>query len=530
MLKDVSPWHVLWMSVVVSELFTFLCSTTLSLLLWGRVSGEVLIVGFVDALLVDVFIVTVIIILISHISALKQELKSQHEAEKNLRILAHYDSLTNLPNRAYFRTLLRRALSYAERYKVSMAVMFIDLDHFKRINDTLGHVAGDQLLKEVTDRLLKTVRSFDYIARVDENEVSDVVSRLGGDEFILLLHNISHEQDAGKVAVRILNEISAPFKIGSEEIFISASIGIALYPSDGTDCDELIKNADIAMYHAKAAMKNNYQYYSSSMNARALESLTLESMMHKALERQEFLLHYQPKKSIAEEKVIGLEALVRWKLEDIGMIPPSQFIPIAEENGLICKIGEWVLRTACFQNKAWQEEGCEPVVMSVNLSCRQFDQKNLVEMVTKALNDAGLDPQYLELEITESALMKNPEESIGILRELKELGIKVSIDDFGTGYSSLNYLSRLPLDSLKIDRSFVMNLETNPDDAVIVDAIISLGHNLKLNVVAEGVETKEQLAYLREHGCNDIQGYLVSKPLQAAEIPGVLTRKSCGSI
>jgi diguanylate cyclase (GGDEF)-like protein len=309
-LKDISPWHVLWISVVLSELFTFLSSTIVSHFLWGHVSREVLIVGFADALVVDIVIVSIVLIFISHISTLKQALKAQHETEKDLRILAHYDSLTNLPNRTFFRTLLKRALVYAERYKFSMAVMFIDLDHFKRINDTLGHVAGDQLLREVTDRLLKTIRSFDYIARLDENQVSDVVSRLGGDEFILLLHNLSHEQDAGKVALRILKDISTPFTIDGEEIFISASIGIALYPSDGMDGEELIKNADIAMYHAKSAMKNNYQFYSSSMNSRAHESLTLENMLHKALERNEFLLYYQPKKSIAEGKINGLEALL----------------------------------------------------------------------------------------------------------------------------------------------------------------------------------------------------------------------------
>jgi diguanylate cyclase (GGDEF)-like protein len=524
-LKDISPWHVLWISIVLSEFFTFFFSTILSHLLWGYVPREVLIVGLGDALLVDIFIVTIILLFMSHISTLKQELKGRHETEKHLRILAHYDSLTNLPNRTFFRTLLKKALSYAERYKISMAVMFIDLDHFKRINDTLGHVAGDQLLREVTDRLLKTIRSFDYVTRLDENQVSDVVSRLGGDEFILLLHNISHEQDAAKVAQRILKDISVPFKISDAELFITASIGIALYPSDGTDGEELIKNADIAMYHAKAAMKNNYQYYSNSMNARALESLTLENMLHKALERHEFLLYYQPKKSMSEDKINGMEALLRWRCADTDMISPSQFIPLAEENGLIFPIGEWALRTACLQNKAWQEAGYDPVVMSVNLSCRQFDQKNLVELVTSALNDAGLDPQYLELEITESALMKNPEEAISTLRELKKLGIKISIDDFGTGYSSLNYLSRIPLDSLKIDRSFVMNLETSNHNATIVEAIISMGHKLKLKVIAEGVETEQQMTYLREHGCDDIQGFLLSKPLPVDEISRLLTRK-----
>ncbi len=525
-LKDVSPWHLLWISAVLSEFFTFVISTVQSRLLWGRVSKEVLIVGFSDALFVDVIIVAVIIIFVSHITSLKQELKSRREMEKHFRILAHYDSLTNLPNRALFRTLLKAALRYAERYGASMAVMFIDLDHFKRINDTLGHVAGDQLLQEVTDRLLKTVRNFDYIARSDENEVTDVVSRLGGDEFILLLHNLAHVQDAGKVALRILKDISAPFNMGGHEIFITASVGIALYPSDGVDGDELIKNADIAMYHAKAAGKNHYQYYSSSMNAKALEYLTLENQLHKALERQEFLLYYQPKKSLADGSINGMEALLRWTRDDGTVISPSQFITLAEENGLILPIGEWVLRTACRQNKAWQKAGYRPVAVSVNLSSRQFDQKNLIEVVTGALNDAGLDPQYLELEITESAIMKDPEEAISTLLKLKKLGISISVDDFGTGYSSLNYLRRLPLDSLKIDRSFVMNIETSTDDAAIVEAIIALARNLKLKVVAEGVETEKQSAHLRERGCNEIQGFLLSQPLPAEEVPRLLTRSA----
>lgn len=525
-LKDTSPWHLLWISVVLSEVFTFVISTVQSRLFWGHVSREVLIIGFGDALFVDILIVAVIIIFVSHITSLKQELKSRNEAEKHYRILAHYDSLTNLPNRTLFRTLLKGALTYAERYKASMAVMFIDLDHFKRINDTLGHVAGDQLLQDVTDRILRSVRNFDYIMRTDENDVKDVVSRLGGDEFILLLHNIAHVQDAGKVAVRILKDISAPFNMGGHEIFITASIGIALYPSDGVDGDELIKNADIAMYHAKTEGKNNYQYYSSSMNARALEYLTLENLLHKALERHEFMLYYQPKKSIAEGRINGLEALLRWKREDAVVVSPSDFVPLAEENGLILPIGEWALRAACGQNKSWQDAGYDPVVVSVNLSSRQFDQKNLVEVVTRALNDAGLDPRYLELEITESAIMRDPEEAIRTLRELKKLGISISVDDFGTGYSSLNYLRRLPLDSLKIDRSFVKNIETSPDDAAIVETIIALARNLRLKAVAEGVETEQQMSYLRENGCDEIQGFLLGQPLPEEEVPGLLTRRA----
>ncbi len=527
-LQVTSPWHLLWMSVVLSETFTLATSAVQSRLLWGRwrITRDVLLIGIGDALLVDILIVTVIIIFVSHISSLQQELKIRDETEKHFRLLAHYDSLTSLPNRTLFRKLLKGALAFAERYNGVMAVMFIDLDHFKRINDTLGHVVGDQLLKDVTDRLLKTIRNSDYLAQPDKIEVGDVVSRLGGDEFILLLHNLAHVQDAGKVALRILKDMSAPFKMGGHEIFITASVGIALYPADGTDGDELIKNADIAMYHAKSMGKNNYQYFTKSMNARALEFLTLENRLHKALENREFLLYYQPKWSITKGRMDGLEALLRWKPGDGEMIQPSHFIPLAEEIGLILPIGDWALRTACLQNKAWQKAGYDPVAVSVNLSNRQFDQKNLIEVVTAALNDAGLDPRHLELEITESAIMKDPEESIGTLRELKKLGIRISIDDFGTGYSSLNYLRRLPLDSLKIDRSFVMNIETNPDDAAIVEAIISLARNLKLKVIAEGVETEQQLSFLRGQGCDDYQGYLLSRPLPAEEIPGLLTRKA----
>lgn len=517
LLKGVSPWHLLWVSIVASELFTLAVSVAVSRVFWGRVPREVVVVGFVDALIVDVLIVTVIIILVARVSRLKQKLLSRGESERRFRTLAHYDSLTNLPNRALFRKLLKKALNYAERYRLVMAVLFIDLDHFKRINDTLGHVAGDRLLRDVTVRILKTVRSFDYVAHTEEDEVGDVVSRLGGDEFILLLHNLTHPEDAGKVAHRILNDMAAPFNAGGHEIFVTASIGISLYPADGSDGDELIKNADVAMYHAKASGKNNCQYYSSSMNATALESLALENRLHRALEQEEFLLHYQPKMSVAGSRVNGMEALIRWKAAGEEMILPSQFISLAEETGIILPIGEWALRAACAQNVAWQRAGLEPVVVSVNLSNRQFDQNNLIKTVTGALNESGLDPRYLELEITESAVMKDPDEATGILRELKKLGVRLSIDDFGTGYSSLNYLKRLPLDAIKIDRSFVSNLTASANDAAIVEAVINLAHNLKLRAVAEGVETVQQLEYLRRLGCDDVQGFLLGRPLPAEE-------------
>jgi diguanylate cyclase (GGDEF)-like protein len=524
-LMNINPWHLLWISVVLSELLTYVFSSIVSHLLWGHVSHEVLIVGIVDALLVDIFVVAVVIILASQIGTLKQKLKSREEAEKQFRVLAYYDSLTGLPNRVMFKEVLGQAIRTAGRAeKAALALLFIDLDYFKRINDSLGHEVGDELLRAVTEKLLVSTRNSDYIARNDETNLSDVLSRLGGDEFTVLLHSLARTEDAGKVAARIQKDLSQAFVIGEREIFVTASIGIALYPHDGTNVQDLLKNADAAMYHAKSKGRNNYQYYSPAMNFAALEVLTMEHKLHKAIGNNELLLYYQPKKSLTEDRITGMEALLRWQPPDGEAIMPSQFISIAEETGLIIDIGKWVLGRACVQAKEWQDAGYEPRVMSVNLSSRQFDQKDLVEVVSAALMDSGLDSRFIELEITESAVMSDPGGALKVLEKLKEMGVSISMDDFGTGYSSLNYLRMIPLDYLKIDRSFIVNIGKTKRDEAIIKAIVGIAHSLDLRVVAEGVEKEEQLAFLCECRCDEIQGYIVSRPVPASEMTKFLVK------
>jgi diguanylate cyclase (GGDEF)-like protein len=524
-LMNINPWHLLWISVVLSELLTYVFSSIVSHLLWGHVSHEVLIVGIVDALLVDIFVVAVVIIMASQIGTLKQKLKSREEAEKQFRVLAYYDSLTGLPNRVMFKEVLGQAIRTAGRAeKAALALLFIDLDYFKRINDSLGHEVGDELLRAVTEKLLVSTRNSDYIARNDETNLSNVLSRLGGDEFTVLLHSLARTEDAGKVAARIQKDLSQAFVIGEREIFVTASIGIALYPHDGTNVQDLLKNADAAMYHAKSKGRNNYQYYSPAMNFAALEVLTMEHKLHKAIGNNELLLYYQPKKSLTEDRITGMEALLRWQPPDGEAIMPSQFISIAEETGLIIDIGKWVLGRACVQAKEWQDAGYEPRVMSVNLSSRQFDQKDLVEVVSAALMDSGLDSRFIELEITESAVMSDPGGALKVLEKLKEMGVSISMDDFGTGYSSLNYLRMIPLDYLKIDRSFIVNIGKTKRDEAIIKAIVGIAHSLDLRVVAEGVEKEEQLAFLCECRCDEIQGYIVSRPVPASEMTKFLVK------
>jgi len=501
-------------------------STIQSYVLWGYISREALVVGFGDALLVDVLVATVVIIVASQVSALKQELKSRTEAEKQFRLLAYYDSLTGLPNRTMLKEVLGQAIRTAEREKnVELGLLFIDLDYFKRVNDSLGHEVGDELLRAVTQRLLVSKRSSDYVARSENTEVTDVLSRLGGDEFTVLLQSLAHTEDAGKVAARIQKDLSEAFVIGGREIFITASIGIALYPYDGKNVQDLLKNADVAMYHAKSKGRNNFQYYSPAMNFAALEALTMEHKLHKAIEKDELLLFYQPKKSFVRDRVVGMEALLRWKPADGDIIMPSQFISIAEETGLITELGKWALRHACMQAKEWQNAGYESLVVSVNLSSRQFDQRDLIDIVSDALEDSGLEGRHLELEITESAVMRDPDGALKALLMLKKMGVHISIDDFGTGYSSLNYLRTIPLDYLKIDRSFVVNVGRAVSDEAIIKAIIAIAHSLDLRVVAEGVENEEQLTFLRENGCDEIQGYIVSRPVPASDVTKFLVKK-----
>ena len=453
-----------------------------------------------------------------------EDLTDSMKAADKIRLLHYYDSLTGLPNRTFHKELIRRSIEHAQRHKEIFALIYIGLDNFQRINDTLGHSVGDLLLKAVADRLTGSLRRSDYVARSDEGETTNVVSRVGGDEFIVLAHDLTQSQDAAKTSRRLLEEISAPYDLSGQEVFITVSIGISLYPDDGTDVDDLLKNAEKAMRHTKSEGKNNYHFYSSSMHSSALELLTLESDLHKALERDELVLYYQPKVDAATRMVKGMEALIRWKHPDRGLIPPVQFIPLAETSGLIIPIGEFVIRTVCGQIKTWQEAGCKQMNIALNVSSRQFDQQSLIEIVKEALQDAMIPPQCLELEITESIIMRNPEKAIRILTELKAMGIEIAIDDFGTGYSSLSYLKRLPLDFLKIDISFVKGLASDPNDQAIVRAIIAMAHSLNLKTIAEGVETEEQLSFLQEHGCDEIQGYLFSRPLPAEEIPGILTK------
>ncbi|MBU0463337.1 MAG: EAL domain-containing protein [Proteobacteria bacterium] len=442
------------------------------------------------------------------------------KAEDQIHFLAYYDNLTSLPNRFLFRELLGKSIEYAGRYKQTCAIALIDLNDFNRINDTFGHNIGDGFLKSVSSRLLKALRSSDNVARMFEGRIA----RMGGDQFFLLLQGLDRGLDASPVARRILSGLSQAYEIDGHEIFITASMGIAAFPDDGRDPDDLIKNADTALNHAKKEGKNNFRFYSKSMNEASLELLTMETNLRRAIERQEFLLFYQPKVDLATRKIIGMEALIRWKTQTGDLISPAKFIPVAEENGLILPIGKFVLQAGCLQNKTWQTACTKKISVAINVSGLQFGQKEFVQEVLTILKDTGLDPQYLELEITETTIMKNIERAVQNLNELKAAGIKVSLDDFGTGYSSLSYLQRMPLDSLKIDISFIRNVATNPDDAAIVKTIITMAHNLNLKVIAEGVEDEHQLEFLKAHGCDVIQGYLFSPPVPPEEFFNLLTR------
>ncbi|HRE15651.1 MAG TPA: EAL domain-containing protein, partial [Rhodocyclaceae bacterium] len=430
---------------------------------------------------------------------------SEHKhAEEQVRHLAHHDSLTGLPNRLSLQMRLNQTLPEAKRRGWNVAALFIDLDRFKYINDTLGHSAGDVLLREVAQRISSTIRA------------SDTVARLGGDEFVVLLPDIATAADAASVAGKIIGSFAAPIQVGQHELHTSPSIGISLFPGDGEDSDTMLRNADTAMYHAKSAGRNNFQFYSEEMNKVASERLHLESKLRQALARNEFALAFQPQFSATTGRPTGVEALVRWHHPTEGVISPARFIPIAEETGLIVELGEWVLRTACEEMQRWQEAGLPPLRVAVNVSARQLRRRDFIEMVAGALAQSGLDPQLLELEITESAVMENPDEAIQILQALQRMGPTLAIDDFGTGYSSLAYLKLFPIDHLKIDRSFVADIEHDLNDRAIAFGTIALAHSLGLNVIAEGVETEDQFDLLRSNGCDEIQGYLMSPPLPPA--------------
>jgi len=433
------------------------------------------------------------------------------QTEARLERLAHYDPLTALPNRLLFQSRMEHALDSAQRQGEQVALLLIDLDRFKDVNDSLGHPAGDELLQKVVERVRKRLR--------DE----DTLARLGGDEFVVLLERLAQSPDAGRVAQEIIDTLAPPFLLDSgAEVFISASIGISLFPSHGATARELTQHADAALYLAKGQGRHTYRFYTEALTRATQDRLSLESRLRRALERDELQVYYQPQLDIASGRLVGAEALVRWFDPDVGMIMPDRFIYIAEESGMIVPLGDYVLRSACLQAKTWTDAGFPALRLAVNLSPRQFAHPDLVGQILGVLEETGFDPNYLELELTESALMAEPEEAAVLLSQLKRMGVRLAIDDFGTGYSSLSYLRRFPLHTLKIDKSFVRDIPHHQDDMEIATAIIQLGHILGFTVLAEGVETEAQLAFLRERGCDLYQGYLFSKPVPAAEFERLL--------
>ncbi|MGF1548319.1 MAG: putative bifunctional diguanylate cyclase/phosphodiesterase [Thiotrichales bacterium] len=447
-------------------------------------------------------------------------------AEDRIRQLAYFDEITGLPNRALFKERLGQALLLARRNQRHLAVLFLDLDNFKRINDTLGHSTGDLLLSEVAKRLLLNLRTSDAIAQGRPEPDHEDLARLGGDEFTVLLAEIAQATDAAVVAQRIVEALGKPIELAGHEITVTTSIGIAVYPDDGQDVETLIKNADMAMYFAKREGRNAFQFYNESMNTAALKRMTLEKHLRRALERGEFSLHYQPQMEVKSGRISGAEALLRWNNSELGSISPAEFIPLAEETGLILPIGEWVLRTACAQAKAWHDAGVALPRVAVNVSVRQFAQAGFAKLVKEILDETGLIPATLELEITESVIMKDGDAALNTLRELKAVGVQLAIDDFGTGYSSLAYLKQFPIDRLKIDRTFVSAINVDARDRAIAAAVIAMAESMNLSVTAEGVETEGQLSFLESRHCHEAQGYLLSRPLPSTEAGAFLSQDS----
>ncbi|WP_455222049.1 putative bifunctional diguanylate cyclase/phosphodiesterase [Kaarinaea lacus] len=442
----------------------------------------------------------------------QEQVRMLHEQE--MRHQAYHDSLTGLPNKSKFAKQLQESIDRSIRSGQLFALMFVDLDRFKIINDSMGHDAGDQLLRIAGERLISLTRD------------RDMLFRWGGDEFTVILENIDNLDDISAIAERILKGMSGPISIAKQELVISTSIGIAIYPTDSDTSETLIKNADAAMYHAKASGRNRFEFYTPEMNARAKERLELESGLQKALQNEEFTLQYQPKYDTSDQTLVGVEALLRWNHPNFGPVMPDRFIPALEENGLINSVGEWVLRTACAQNKMWQEQGYAPITVSVNISAVQFRSQQLIETVARVLDETQLNPRFLELELTESMFISNTEAAINTMYRLKELGVSLSIDDFGSGYSSLSYLKRFPVDYLKIDRCFIKDIENSNKDAAITNAIAVLAHSLNMKIVAEGVESQGQLDYLKSQGCHELQGFLFSRPVSAEEVGALLEKTS----
>jgi diguanylate cyclase (GGDEF)-like protein/PAS domain S-box-containing protein len=447
-----------------------------------------------------------------------RDITQETRAEERVQRLARFDPLTGLFNRPMFFERLDHALAVARRRGTAVALLFIDLDRFKNINDTFGHLTGDEVIRTMAQRLTCAVRE------------TDTLARLGGDEFIVLAENLASASDASELAQRLVETLAEPVALAGTECHLGASIGIAAFPADGDDAATLLKKADIAMYRAKDAGRSNFQFYSEAMNQPLIERMVLGAALQRALEQQQFVLLYQPKVDVATGALTGVEALIRWQHPERGLLPPEQFIPVAEETGLIRQIGRWVLRAACVQGQAWRDAGLPPIPVAVNLSAREFNDERLAFEIAQAVVDANFDAHLLELEITETLVMQDPDRAVETLGQLKAMGVRISIDDFGTGHSSLARLSKLPVDSLKIDGALIRDIATDPDDAAIASAVIAMAASLRLTSIAEGVEEAGQLAFLKARGCDEMQGYLTSRPVPAADIATFVRRVGCGRL
>ncbi len=443
---------------------------------------------------------------------------SLKQSEEKMRHLAYFDSLTGLPNRQSLDESLEKAIQFAAKEQQNICIMYIDLDNFKRINDTLGHEFGDKLLRKISNKILQCAKEKACIPDAMQNTTEMQVSRLGGDEFMILLNNTLSDKSVKVVAQSLVDCISELVSIDDYEVALTPSIGIAVYPRDGATSTELKKNADVAMYYAKTMGRNGYRFYAESLNKNAMKFLQIEGCLRNALNNDEFSLNYQPQVCLKKNKIIGVEALLRWDSPELGSVKPSEFISVAEDSGIINELGEWVMRTACVQGKEWMDAGLQDFKVSVNLSSTQFKRASLLNMIKRALDDSGLPASLLEVELTESAIMNDIDHNITRLNQIREMGVAIALDDFGTGYSSLSYLKKFPINTLKIDRSFIITIDSDSEDAAIVQAIIALANTLKLNVVAEGVETHGQLQTLNRFQCDIIQGYYFSKPVPADQI------------